>query len=97
MQTKDKTSEKTGVYLPKLYKVILLNDNKTTMDFVVEILRIIFNKTQDEAISIMLSVHKKGSGICGLYIKEIAICKQQEVLIRARNAGFPLQCKIEQE
>ena len=82
---------------PPLYKVILLNDDYTTMDFVVEILEDIFHKTPSEATRIMLLIHNTGSGVCGKYPKEIAETKIDLVHARARSAGFPLKAIMEKE
>lgn len=78
-----------------LYKVVLHNDDYTTMDFVVEILLEIFKKSEDEAVSIMLHVHHNGYGICGLYPHEIAETKVSAVHRRAKEAGFPLLATVE--
>ncbi len=78
-----------------LYKVILHNDDYTTMEFVVEILMDIFKKAEDEAISIMLHVHHIGYGLCGLYPHEIAETKANAVHRRAMEAGFPLLATVE--
>ncbi len=80
---------------PKLYKVLLLNDDYTSMDFVVSVLEGIFRKSPAEAVEIMLAVHKQGSGLAGIYPKEIAETKVQAVHTQARNAGYPLRCTIE--
>ena len=64
---------------PKLYKVILLNDDYTPMEYVVKLLREVFRKTENDAINIMLMVHKKGSGVCGIFTKEIAETKDGEI------------------
>ena len=82
---------------PKKYKVILLNDNYSTMDFVIEILTKIFRKTVDEATQIMLEVHEKGQGICGIYSYEIAQTKVAQVDINAKKAQFPLKAILEEE
>ncbi len=82
---------------PSLYKVFLLNDDYTTMDFVVHVLETIFSKTPGEATQIMLSVHKKGSGLCGVYTREIAETKVSAVHDLARTNGFPLKCIMEKE
>ncbi len=80
---------------PPIYKVLLHNDDYTTMDFVVQILEELFHKSPAEAMSIMLNVHHQGIGICGLYPREIAETKVSQVHARARNAGFPLRASIE--
>ncbi len=82
---------------PKLYKVILLNDDYTPMEYVVALLKKVFNRTQDQAINIMLTVHKKGSGICGIYTLEIAETKVKTVNQMAKNDEHPLKCILEKE
>ena len=89
--------ERTKVRTPKLYKVLLLNDDYTTMDFVVAVLETIFKKSPSEAVQIMLSVHKAGQGLCGVYAKEIAEAKLQAVHEKARGEGYPLRCVMEEE
>lgn len=80
---------------PPLYKVILLNDDFTPMEFVVAILQDIFRKTEEEAIQVMLHVHQKGVGICGVYTREIAETKVELVMHAALNNEHPLQCAME--
>ncbi len=82
---------------PPLYKVLLHNDDYTTMDFVVEILRTVFHKSNEEAVRIMLNVHHQGIGLCGLYPREIAETKVDLVERLARERGFPLKCSMERE
>ena len=82
---------------PSLYRVILINDDYTTMEFVVEVLVTVFNKPYDEATRIMLKVHREGSGICGVYPFEIAETKVETVHRLAREKGFPLKCTMERE
>ena len=81
---------------PKLYRVILHNDNYTTMDFVIEILISIFHKPAAEATRIMLDVHKKGKGICGVYQYDIAATKVAQVHTLANRREFPLKCSLEE-
>ncbi|NBW41111.1 ATP-dependent Clp protease adapter ClpS [bacterium] len=88
---------RTRLKKPRLYKVLLLNDDYTTMDFVVMILEGIFLKSPTEAARIMLEVHHKGSGLCGIYPKEIAEAKIVAVEARAREEEFPLRCVMEEE
>jgi ATP-dependent Clp protease adaptor protein ClpS len=82
---------------PPLYKVLLLNDDYTTMEFVVEVLMYVFHKTSEEATRIMLSVHRVGVGVCGLYPFEVAETKVDTVESLARENGFPLKCVMERE
>ena len=82
---------------PDLFKVLLLNDDYTTMDFVVEILETVFHKQPAEAFRIMMMVHTQGKGLCGLYPHEVAETKVETVLERAREHGFPLRAAMEPE
>ena len=82
---------------PELYKVLLLNDDYTTMDFVVEILESIFHKQPAEAFRIMMAVHTQGKGLCGVYPHEVAETKVETVMERARENGFPLRAAMEPE
>ena len=87
----------TGIDLkePELYRVIMWNDDYTTMDFVVEVLNDIFHKRYEEAVEIMLAIHEKGKGVCGAYTYEIAETKVQQTLKRARAREFPLRVTME--
>ncbi len=82
---------------PAMYKVFLLNDDYTTMDFVVQVLETVFHKPPAEAMQIMLHVHKKGRGLCGVYTRDIAETKVIAVYEHARKEGFPLKCVMEEE
>ncbi len=82
---------------PPLYRVLLHNDDYTTMQFVVEVLMAVFNKSMEEATRIMLNVHERGVGICGIYPFEIAETKVDTVDTLARENGFPLKCSMERE
>ena len=82
---------------PKKYKVYILNDDYTSMDFVVEILMSIFHKTYEQAERIMLEVHKSDRGLCGVYTPEIAETKVMQVVKRAKANGFPLKAIMEEE
>ncbi len=90
-ETKDEVRE------PSLFRVLLHNDDYTTMEFVVEILIIVFNKSPEEAVEIMLNVHRKGIGICGVYTYEVSETKVNIVHVLARENGFPLKCTMEKE
>ena len=81
---------------PKMYRVILHNDHYTTMDFVVEVLMLVFNKPAAEATKIMLDVHKKGAGMCGVYTYDIASTKVTLVHNMAKRREFPLKCSLEE-
>jgi ATP-dependent Clp protease adaptor protein ClpS len=82
---------------PRKYKVLLHNDDYTTMDFVVEILVRVFHKTEAQATAIMLSVHNQGYGVCGTFTAEVAETKVDLVHRLAKSAGFPLKCSMEGE
>ena len=80
---------------PSMYKIIFYNDHFTTMDFVVSILSDIFKKTRQESVQIMLDVHKKGSGLVGIYCYDVARTKVDLVKRRSRQEKFPLKCTCE--
>ena len=82
---------------PELFKVLLLNDDYTTMDFVVEILENVFNKSPAEAYRIMMAVHTQGQGLCGVYPFDVAETKVATVVDLARDNGFPLRASMEPE
>ena|SRR5690348_11035733 len=82
---------------PTLYKVVLLNDDYTTMEFVVTVLESIFQRSPAEAYQIMMHVHVNGRGIAGVYPWEVAETKAGEVISRAREAGFPLKAITEED
>jgi ATP-dependent Clp protease adaptor protein ClpS len=90
-RTKPKTKK------PSLYKVLLLNDDYTPMEFVVFVLEQFFSKNREDAYTIMLHVHQKGVGVCGVYTFEVAETKVTQVMDAARQAGHPLQCTLEKE
>ena len=81
---------------PKLFRVILHNDHYTTMDFVIEVLMKIFHMPAQKAARIMLDVHKKGVGVCGVYTLDIAVTKVSQVHHMARERMFPLKCSYEE-
>ncbi len=82
---------------PSLYKVLLLNDDYTPMEFVVHVLERFFSKPREEAVQIMLHVHRHGVGICGVYTFEVAETKVAQVIELARRHQHPLQCTMEKE
>jgi len=82
---------------PSMYKVLLLNDDYTPMEFVVHILEGIFHKGSEEATQIMLHVHQKGVGVCGVFTYEVAESKVAQVVDIARRNEHPLQCTMEKE
>jgi len=90
-------SEDVMVKYPKKYKVFILNDDYTSMDFVIEILMSIFHKSYEQAENIMLEVHKKDRGLCGVYTYEIAETKVVQVIKKAKDNGFPLKATLEEE
>jgi ATP-dependent Clp protease adaptor protein ClpS len=95
-QSLDLESQEEQTYL-KRYKVVLLNDDFTSMDFVVEVLMEIFSHPLDSAINIMLNVHRDGRGICGVYSFEIAETKISQVKKRAKENEYPLKAIMEEE
>ncbi len=88
---------KTQVKRPPMYKVILLNDDYTPMDFVVMVLEQIFRKNHAEALNVMLEVHQKGAGIAGVYTRDVGETKVEQVIEYARINEYPLQCALEPE
>lgn len=88
---------RTKTQKPAMYKVLILNDDYTPMEFVVHVLERFFSKTRQEATDIMLHVHRKGVGICGIFTYEIAETKVAQVMEFARNNEQPLQCTMEKE
>lgn len=95
--TERRTKEQTKTKRPPLYKVILLNDDYTPMEFVVEILKSVFHKAHAEATRIMLHVHQNGMGVAGVYPFEIAETKVRTVDELARESQYPLKCTLEKE
>ena len=91
------TETRTETKKPSLYKVLLLNDDYTPMEFVVYVLERIFRKGRDEATQIMLHVHQKGIGVCGVYPFETAETKVSQVVDIARRNQHPLQCTMEKD
>lgn len=91
------TRKKTKLSTPKLYKVILINDHYTTQEFVTLVLEQVFNKTREQATSLMLKVHTEGSAVVGVFTKEIAEMKVAIVHHLSRQNEFPLKCIMEPE
>jgi ATP-dependent Clp protease adaptor protein ClpS len=91
------TKSKAKTQKPSLYKVLLLNDDYTPMEFVVHVLQAFFNKTGEDAYRIMLHVHQKGVGVCGIYTFEVAETKVTQVMDFAKANNHPLQCTMEKE
>ena len=91
------TKPRTKTKKPRLYKVLLLNDDYTPMDFVVFVLEQYFNKSRSEATGIMLQVHRTGVGVCGVFTFEVAETKVSQVMNLAKQSEHPLQCTMEKE
>jgi ATP-dependent Clp protease adaptor protein ClpS len=91
----EKTRQETKK--PELFKVFLLNDDYTTMDFVIEVLETVFHKQPAEAFRIMMMVHTQGKGLCGVYPHEVAETKVDTVIESAREHGYPLRAAMEPE
>jgi ATP-dependent Clp protease adaptor protein ClpS len=91
----EQTRTHDRVQEPPLYQVLLHNDDYTTMEFVIEILMAVFNRSMEDATRIMLNVHRNGMGICGVYPYEIAETKVEIVEVLARSSDFPLKCSME--
>ena len=91
VQTRPKTKK------PSMYKVLLLNDDYTPMEFVVHVLEHVFGMNQEEATQVMLHVHRRGVGVCGVFTYEVAETKVHQVMDFARQHEHPLQCTLEKE
>jgi len=99
MQHKDYSvleAKKAKVKLPPMYKVLLLNDDYTPMEFVVLVLQKFFGMTRERATQVMLKVHREGMGVCGVYPRDVASTKVQQVAAYARKHQHPLQCVMEE-
>lgn len=92
---KTQTQEKFKLEEPGKYDVILLNDEVTTYDFVIKVLKTIFHKTDEQAMALTKHIHEKGSGVVGTYLYEIAEQKGIETTVLARDSGYPLQVKVQ--
>ena len=95
--TKFEYLDETVLEFPKKYKVFLLNDDYTSMEFVIDVLMSIFHKNYEESEKIMLDIHKKERGLCGVYTHEIAETKVMQVIKKAKDNGFPLKATMEEE
>jgi ATP-dependent Clp protease adaptor protein ClpS len=82
---------------PRMYKVILFNDDFTTMDFVIEVLQRFFDMNRERALQIMLKVHNEGSAVCGIYSRDVAETKVAQVSEFAKQHGHPLRCGMEED
>lgn len=89
-------AQKSRVKPPPLFKVLLLNDDYTPMDFVVTVLQTIFFMSREQATQIMLKVHREGSGVCGVYPRDIATTKVEQVMAFARRHEHPLRCVMQE-
>jgi len=99
MQHKDDSvleAKKAKLKLPPMYKVLLLNDDYTPMEFVVLVLQKFFSMNRERATQVMLKVHREGMGICGVYPRDVASTKVQQVAAYARKHQHPLQCVMEE-
>lgn len=82
---------------PPMYKVVLLNDDFTSFEFVIHVMQSVFGKNVEEAIQITVQIHEEGKGVCGVYTKDIAESKQRKVILMAEKEEYPLQCVVEPE
>ena len=89
-------AQKSRVKPPPLFKVMLLNDDYTPMDFVVAVLQTFFSMTREQATQVMLKVHRDGMGVCGVYPKDVAATKVEQVVAFSRKHQHPLQCVMEE-
>ena len=95
IQTINKTDNTTGVKEPEKFRVVILNDNSTPMEFVIEVLKVIFHHSQEAAVQIMMQVHQNGKGTAGIYTYEVAEQKAMESTQVARTNGHPLGVSVE--
>ena len=92
-----RTRERVIIEEPRQYKVVFHNDDFTTMEFVTEVLRQVFNKHADEAVTLMMKVHREGQAIVGIYSYDVAMTKAGRATAMARNEGYPLKITCESE
>jgi len=96
-QLKEQVLERLDVREPSMYRVIMINDHYTTMDFVIMVLMVVFHRSHDDAQRIMMDVHKNGQGLAGVYPYEVAETKVRQVEELAETHCFPLRCTMEEE
>ena len=96
-ETKQTTNQITGIKKPNLYKVVFNNDDATPMNFVIELLKVVFHHDEDRATQTTLEIHEHGKGVAGIYTFEVAEQKHNEAVYIARNNGHPLSINIESE
>ena len=96
LETVISTREEDEIKVPPMYKILLLNDDFTPMDFVVEVLRLFFSMDQEQATQVMLKVHTEGAAVCGIYPSDIANTKVNQVIEFARSNQHPLRCVMEE-
>ena len=89
-------TQKSKVKTPPMYKVLLLNDDYTPMDFVVSVLQTFFSMSREQATQVMLKVHREGMGVCGVYPRDVAATKVEQVKSYAKQHQHPLQCVMEE-
>jgi ATP-dependent Clp protease adaptor protein ClpS len=89
-------AEKARTKPPPMFKVMLLNDDYTPMDFVVVVLQTVFAMSREQATQVMLKVHRDGMGVCGVYTREVAATKVEQVIELAKSHQHPLQCTMEE-
>ena len=94
--TFEQVKEEVNIKEPKKFKVILFNDDRTTFQFVIDVLRVVFHKTFEESLVVTTLIHEQGSGVAGIYSQEIAEEKTNEAMMLANKAGFPLQVTYEE-
>lgn len=97
VKPQEKAGTKTKLQKPQLYRVLLHNDNYTTRDFVVFLLQTVFNKSENDAVAIMMHVHNNGVGVAGVYTREVAETKVETVIDLARQNEYPLMASMEPE
>lgn len=96
-ETKQTTNQITGIKKPNLYKVVFNNDDATPMNFVIELLKVVFHHDEDRATQTTLEIHEHGKGVAGIYTFEVAEQKHNEAVYIARSNGHPLNINVESE